>query len=70
VRAGAAAGIFPDYADLGRQSAEVALRLLRGEDHGAQSESPRKALVAVNQRVAHLLGVEFRAESVAAEVYR
>ncbi len=70
VRAGAAAGIFPDYADLGRQAAEVALRVLRGEEHGAPNESPRKVLVAVNQRVARLLGVEFRPELVAAEVYR
>jgi ABC-type uncharacterized transport system substrate-binding protein len=70
VRAGAAAGIFPDYADLGRQSAEVALRVLRGEDHGAPNESPRKIQVAVNQRVTRLLGLQFRPELVAAEVYR
>jgi putative ABC transport system substrate-binding protein len=70
VRAGAAAGVFPDYADLGRQSAEMALRLLRGDEHGPGIESPRKVLAAVNQRVAHLLGVEFRPEALAAEVYR
>jgi putative tryptophan/tyrosine transport system substrate-binding protein len=70
VRAGAAAGIFPDYADLGRQSAEMALRLLRGEDRGAQNESPRKVLVAVNQRVDRLLGLEFSADTVGAEVYK
>ena len=69
VRAGAAAGIFPDYADMGRQSAEMALRLLRGEER-AESESPRKVQVAINQRVAHLLGVEFRPDALAAEVYR
>jgi len=70
VRAGAAAGIFPDYTDMGRQSAEMALRLLRGEEHGAESESPRKVEVAINQRVAHLLGVEFRPDALAAEVLR
>lgn len=70
VRAGAAAGIFPDYADLGRQAAEAALRLLRGDDRGGANESPRKVLVAVNQRVIRLLGVEFRPETLAAEVYR
>lgn len=69
VRAGAAAGIFPDYGDLGRQAAEMALRLLRGE-HGSENESPRKVVVAINQRVAHLLGVEFRPNALAAEVYR
>jgi ABC-type uncharacterized transport system substrate-binding protein len=70
VRAGAAAGVFPDYTDVGRQSAEVSLRLLRGDDRGAENESPRKVLVAVNQRVTRLLGVEFRPEALSAEVYR
>jgi ABC-type uncharacterized transport system substrate-binding protein len=70
VRAGAAAGIFPDYGDMGRQSAELALRLLRGEEHAPDSESPRKIRIAVNQRVSRLLGVEFRPDAVAAEVYR
>ena len=70
VRAGGAAGIFPDYADLGRQSAEAAVRLLRGDDHGTQSEGPRKIGAAVNQRVDRLLGVEFRAGAVGAEVYK
>jgi ABC-type uncharacterized transport system substrate-binding protein len=70
VRAGAAAGIFPDYADVGRQSAEMALRLLRGEDRVNEKESPRKVLAAVNERVARLLGVEFRPEAMGAEVYR
>jgi len=70
VRAGAAAGIFPDYADVGRQSAEIALRLMRGEDRVVEKENPRKVLVAVNQRVAHLLGVDFRPEALGAEVYR
>jgi ABC-type uncharacterized transport system substrate-binding protein len=70
VRAGAAAGIFPDYADLGRQTAEMALRLVRGDEHAAQSESPRKVVVAVNQRVAHLMGVEFHPDALAAAVYR
>jgi ABC-type uncharacterized transport system substrate-binding protein len=70
VRAGAAAGVFPDYADVGRQSAEFSLRLLRGDDRGAETESPRKFQVAVNQRVERLLGVEFRPEALAAAVYR
>jgi ABC-type uncharacterized transport system substrate-binding protein len=70
VRAGAAAGIFPDYADVGRQSAQMALRLIRGEDRVNERESPRKVLVAVNQRVAHLLGVAFRPAAMGAEVYR
>ena len=70
VRAGAAAGIFPDYADVGRQSAEWALRLMRGEDRGTEKEAPRKIRIAVNQRVVHLLGIEFHPDAVGAEVYR
>ena len=69
VRAGAAAGLFPDYRDLGRQAAEMALSLLRGEDRPWQ-ESPRKILAAINQRVTRLLGVEFAAGALGAEIYR
>lgn len=69
VRAGAAAGIYPDYREMGRQAAEMALRLLRGEDRQAD-ESPRKIQVAINQRVARLLGVEFRTGAPVAEVFR
>jgi len=70
VRAGAAAGIFPDYGDVGRQSAEWALRLVRGEDRGAEKESPRKVRIAVNQRVTRLEGIELHPDAVGAEVYR
>lgn len=69
VRAGAAAGIYPDYRELGRQTAEMARRLLRGEDRGAD-EFPRKTQLAVNQRVARLLGVEFTPGTLPVEVFR
>ena len=69
VRAGAAAGIYPDYRETGRQTAEMAQRLLRGEDRGAE-EGPRKIRLALNQRVAHLLGVEFHPEGLPVEVFR
>jgi len=58
VRAGAAAGIYPDYQEVGRQAGEMALRIARGEEHGTE-EGPRKLRTAVNQRVARLLGIEF-----------
>ena len=69
VRAGAAAGIYPDYREIGRQTGEMALRGLRGEDLGTE-EGPRKIQLAVNQRVARLLGVEFHIDSPAVEVFR
>ena len=55
VRAGAAAGIYPDYRDLGVQTGELARRFLAGEN--TTLESPRKTRVAVNQRVVRLLGL-------------
>jgi len=68
VRAGAVAGIYPDYREIGRQTGELAGRLLRGEE-GNREEGPRKVNAAINQRVAHLLGVDLRI-SPAVEVLR
>ncbi len=69
VRAGAAAGIYPDYREIGRQTGEMVLRRLRGENQGSE-EGPRKIQVAVNLRVARLIGVDFRMDSSAVEVFR
>jgi ABC-type uncharacterized transport system substrate-binding protein len=69
VRAGAAAGIYPDYREIGRQTAEMALRVMRGEQRGSE-EGPRKFHVAVNQRVARLLGVEFQIDASSVEVFK
>ena len=69
VRAGAAAGIYPDYRETGRQTAEMAQRLLHGDDRGGE-EGPKKIRLALNQRVAHLLGVEFQTGGPAVEVFR
>lgn len=62
VRAGAVAGVYPDYREIGRQTGELAWRILRGED-GNHEEGPRKVNAAINQRVAHLLGVDFQANA-------
>jgi ABC-type uncharacterized transport system substrate-binding protein len=56
VRAGAALGIYPDFRDVGAQTAEVAAKLIAG-DAGLADEGPRKLQVAVNQRVLRLLGL-------------
>ena len=69
VRAGAAAGIYADYRESGRQAAAMATRLLRGEERAAVEE-PSKVRVAVNQRMLHLLGLEFRSGAYAIEVMR
>ena len=68
VRAGAAVGVYPDYRALGRQAAEMALRLERGES-GWGEEYPSRLQVAVNQRVTRLLGLDLRVPA-GAEVFR
>ena len=60
VRAGAAVGVYPDFTDIGLQTAILAQRC---QTEGADSpeEYPRRTIVAANERVLHLLGREFRA---------
>jgi len=69
VRAGAVAGIYPDYRETGRQVAELALRMMHGEQRPA-GDSPANVRVAVNERVARLLGVEFGPTPFPVEVFR
>jgi ABC transporter substrate binding protein len=58
VRAGAAAGVFADYRESGRQAAEAALRL--DVLHPQKViEQPRKVTIALNPRVVRLLGLTF-----------
>lgn len=57
VRAGAAAGVYPDYRELGVQTAEMARRFLSGSGNGVGIEWPHKVRVAVNERVIRLLGL-------------
>ena len=56
VRAGAALGVYPDFRDVGAQTAEVIQKFVAGQA-GLVDESPRKLQVAVNQRVLRLLGL-------------
>jgi hypothetical protein len=54
VKAGAALGVYPDFAEIGRQAAEIARA---GEGAGDTVVGPRKLTTAVNQRVLRLLGM-------------
>ncbi|MBZ5609097.1 MAG: hypothetical protein LAP38_12620 [Acidobacteriia bacterium] len=56
VRAGAAAGVYPDYLEVGAQAGELARKYLGGANP-AVIENPRKVRVASNPRVARLLGL-------------
>lgn len=58
VHAGAGVGVFPDFRDIGGQAGEIARKQLAGQAVAAE-QGPRKLMVAVNQRVIRLLGLEF-----------
>ncbi|MEK7406910.1 MAG: hypothetical protein AAB225_17685, partial [Acidobacteriota bacterium] len=58
VRAGAAFGIYADFEDIGRQTAEAARKYLAGETL-ARGEAPRKFRLAVNERVIRILGLRY-----------
>jgi putative ABC transport system substrate-binding protein len=59
VRAGAAAGFFADFEDIGLRAAEVAQRVMGGGAVPA-FEPPRIVKVAVNERVVRLLGLRHK----------
>ena len=58
VRAGAAAGVYPDFRDLGAQAGELALKALSGQTL-PRMEHPRRLRVAVNQNITRLLGLSY-----------
>jgi ABC-type uncharacterized transport system substrate-binding protein len=57
VRSGAAVGVYPDFADIGEQTAELARRFLAAGASPA-SESPRKLIFSTNYSVLRLLGLD------------
>ncbi len=57
VRAGALTGVYPDFYELGRQTGEMMLHILEGKSPRGEEEA-RKVVVAVNQRISRLIGVE------------
>jgi putative ABC transport system substrate-binding protein len=58
VRAGAAIGVYPDFRDIGAQTAEIAQKQLAGQA-ASPVDGPRKLVVGVNPRVMRLLGLEY-----------
>lgn len=57
VRAGALAGVYPDFEDAGRQIGELMNQILSGARTGSE-EDIRKVKVSVNQQMVRLLGIE------------
>jgi putative ABC transport system substrate-binding protein len=63
VRTGALAAFSCDYADVGAQAGELALRVLRGENAATIAPtSPRKVTIALNLRTAQHLAIAVPAE--------
>lgn len=60
LRAGAAVAIYPDYRGIGQQTADLVRRCLDAPECGG-CENPRKVNVAVNAKVARMLGLQFDA---------
>lgn len=59
VKAGALYALDRDYADMGRQCAEQALRILQGTPaHQIPPETPRKILYAVNKQTAEYMKLD------------
>ncbi|MGQ9810906.1 MAG: ABC transporter substrate-binding protein [bacterium] len=58
VKMGALLAVSPDYEDVGEQSAELAIRILKGEDPEVLPvASPRKTQISLNSRTAQIIGL-------------
>ncbi len=57
VRAGALAGVYPDFHELGKQTGELMIRILSGHSTHLDEE-PRAVVISVNPRIARLIGLE------------
>jgi putative tryptophan/tyrosine transport system substrate-binding protein len=58
VKAGALFALECDYRDIGRQSAQIAVRILRGEKpDNIPVEPPRKIRMAINQKIAEVINM-------------
>ena len=59
VRAGALLALECDYLDIGKQSGEIAVRILKGENPGTiPVEYPRKTNLVINERTAKTIDLE------------
>jgi len=69
LKAGAAAAITFDMADMGSQAADMSVRILAGTNPGdIPAETPRRPRMIVNTQVFHRMGVEIN-EAVVDEIY-
>jgi ABC-type uncharacterized transport system substrate-binding protein len=65
VNAGALMALEADYDDIGRQSADLAIKILNGQNPGSLPvETPRKVKMLTNQNTADVIGVAIPQELV------
>jgi ABC-type uncharacterized transport system, periplasmic component len=70
VKAGALAAVECDYRDIGRQSAGMAQRMLKGGGEDISIEYPRKTILVVNKRTADMIGLDIPKDILnRAEIY-
>jgi putative tryptophan/tyrosine transport system substrate-binding protein len=72
VKAGALLALECDYVDIGRQAAQIAIRVLKGGAFGSVALTfPAKAKLIVNKKIAQLLGINIPQKILeeASEVY-
>ena len=59
VKMGALFAVGPDYEDVGRQSGELAARILSGEEpEDVAYVSPRRVMLSLNLRTAEIIGIK------------
>lgn len=61
-KAGALLAIYGNYVDLGQQIALQAIALSRGAEPPPQISRPRKALIAVNEKVGRIMNIDFSSQ--------
>lgn len=58
-KAGALLAVYGNYTDMGEQIARQAMALSRGVDPSPQMSRPRKAMIAVNEKVGRIMDINF-----------
>lgn len=61
-KAGALLAIYGNYVDMGRQIALQAIALSRGIEPAPQMSRPRKAQIAINEKVARIMDINFSSQ--------
>lgn len=61
-KAGALLAVYGNYVDMGQQIALQAMAISRGVDPSPEMSRPRKARVAINEKVARIMDINFSSQ--------